>query len=302
MFDVVGVGDLDVDIYIELDKIPGHDEKILSNKHHYHIGGMVANSIVALSRLGKKCILHAPVGDDYYGKLAIAGIESNFVNTSGVVMKPKGTTYFCLVMLDNSGEKSLIVNPTDCMALNSEDIKQDVISSAKHMHTILFDNVETAIGISRSNNMSISIDIEPSMLKGQDEKRIKNIIEKVDIVFLGEEAAEIIGNAKSPTKNAQAINSLGSNIVCVTQGSKGGIISAQGNLEEYFAYKGAVIDTTGAGDCFAAGFIYGYLEKWEIQKSAQFASAVAAIKTMSYGGHDGAPDLDEVTRFMSKVQ
>ncbi len=300
MFDVVGVGDLDVDIYVEVDKIPGRDEKVRANNHHYHVGGMVANSMVALSRLGKKCVLHAPVGNDHYGTLAVAGLERNAVDTSGLVIKPDGKTYFCVVMLDKSGEKSLIVVPTDCISLDSDDINQEVITSARHMHTVLFGNVEIALEIAKSRDMSISMDIEPSMLKGQDEDRISEIIKKVDIVFLGENAAESIGHAETPAWNAQLIASLGPSMVCVTQGSKGGFVANQGKLTNYYAYDVPVIDTTGAGDCFAAGFIYGYLNNWGIQQTAQFASAVAAIKTMKFGGHDGAPSLEEVDQFISK--
>ena len=300
MFDVVGVGDLDIDIYIELDRIPDFDEKLLANDHHFHGGGMVANTIVALTRLGKSCLLHAPVGDDLYGKLAIADLEHNGVETSGLIKKADGRTYFCVVMLDHTGEKSLIVVPTDSMNPKSKELSAETIQSARHMHTTLFPDVSGAIELAHAKEMSISIDIEPSMLHAKNQNEISKLLELVDIVFLGEQAAKQIGGTDDPQFNLKRVQTFGPKTVCLTQGNQGGLISDRSSREliQYQAYKVNVIDSTGAGDCFAAGFIYGYLEGWGLSQIAQFASAVAAINTQHFGGHDGAPTLEDVENFI----
>jgi sugar/nucleoside kinase (ribokinase family) len=64
-------------------------------------------------------------------------------------------------------------------------------------------------------------------------------------------------------------------------------------------FRVPVVDTTGAGDCFAAGFVHGVLSGWPPEQSARFANAVAAIKVMHHGGHTGSPRLDEVQAFLS---
>ena len=298
MFDVVGVGDLDVDLYMDLDRIPEPDEKLLARNHHYHVGGMVANTCAALSRLGKSTILHAPVGDDYYGNVALAGMKQSGVDVSGVIKKPVGSTYFCVVMLDPSGEKALIVVPTDCLHPAEEDICADVIKGARHMHTVLFDGVESALEIARENRITVSLDIEPGMVQGQSIDRLREILQKVDIVFIGETAADLVGSTGSPRENIEKIAGFGSGIICLTQGSRGGLVWHEGNVERYQAFPVKPLDTTGAGDCFDSGFIYGFLEGWPPLRSAEFASAAAALNTLSYGGHDGAPSFDEVIRMI----
>ena len=300
MFDVVGVGDLDIDIYIDVDHIPGFDEKILAKGHHFYGGGMVSNTIVALTRLGKSCLLHAPVGGDPYGELAIADLEQNGVDTSALIRKPDGQTYFCVVMLDHTGEKSLIVVPTDSINPTRSELKAETIQSARHMHTTLFADVAPAIESAHAKGVSISVDIEPSMLHAEKLNEISSILQKVDIVFLGERAARQIGGTDDPQVNLRRVQGLGPRIVCLTQGRRGGLVSdkVSGEEERYDAYSVKVKDTTGAGDCFDAGFIYGYLEGWGLLKTAQFASAVAAISTQVYGGHDGAPTLADVESFI----
>ena len=300
MFDVVGVGDIDIDIYVQLDKIPDYDEKLLANNHDFHAGGMVANTLVALSRLENKCVLHAPIGEDVFGQLAEQDLLENSVDASGLVHKPDGSTYFCIVMLDDIGEKSLIVVPTDSMALDAAEIKKDVICSAKHMHTTLFKDALVALEMAKSCGLTVSMDIEPSSLNRGSEDWVHEVLKMLDIVFIGENAAQTIANGKSPADNAKIISSLGPKIVCHTLGNRGGVIAEAGSgaLCEYPSFNVPVVDTTGAGDCFAAGYIHGYLKGWTVEKTAQFASAVAAINVMSMGGHTGAPYLADVKQFL----
>lgn len=301
MFDIVGVGTLDVSIYLNVDRIPQYDEKVLAKSHQYLVGGMIANSLVVASRLGLKTVLHAPVGQDQYGEMAIEGMKKNNVDISGLVHKPEGGTYFCVVMLDDVGEKSLIVVPSDNMDLKALEFDAKIITSAKHMHTILFDDVELAVDTAKENGMTISMDIETTMLNGNFDERLKKLLPKIDILFLGESAANILGHGISPDIDVKNIFALGVKVVCLTQGDKGGLIHDEGGISHFPAYKIKPVDSTGAGDSFAGGFIYGFLNNWDNIESAKFASAVAAINTLSYGGHDGAPTLAETQEFIQST-
>jgi len=300
MYDVIGIGDIDIDIYLKVDHIPGKDEKIKAQQLEFHSGGMVANFLVACSRLGLSCMFHGPVGADDYGRLALADLKKNHVDTSGVVIKKEKSTYFCVVLLDKYGEKSLIVAPTDCITPEPEDICHNLIPKAGHLHTTLFSITSEILETAQRNGLSISIDIEPESIDNLENNN--SLLRDVDIVFVNKNAAKRIGQSNNHEENIKKILQLGPKIVCITMGNKGGIVKSRSDPEliNYKAFQIPVVDTTGAGDCFAAGFVYGFLHNWGLQKTSEFASAVSAIKTLKLGGHSGAPKMDEVVSFLKK--
>lgn len=299
--DVIGVGDIDIDIYLEVEHIPSHDEKVLAKNVSLHPGGMVANFLVALRRLGTSCGFNGPVGLDEYGQIAINDLKNNSVDTSNVVYKENGKTYFCVVILDDSGEKALIVAPTDCLAPTEDDISPAGIKIAKHMHTVFHGSAQLkAIKLAHKNNLSISVDFEPDSVKIG--KNLDEILSLIDIAFINQNALFLMSKHQSIEKAMNDILSRGPGVVCVTLGKRGAIIISQNTKKPTYveSFNVPVIDTTGAGDCFAAGFIHGYLQKWPMDFVGKFSSATAAIKIMSKGGHTGAPTYVEVIRFMNE--
>lgn len=299
--DVIGVGDIDIDIYLEVEHIPTHDEKVLAKNVSLFPGGMVANFLVALRRLGTSCGFHGPVGLDEYGQLAINDLKNNLVDTSHVIYKENGRTYFCIVILDDSGEKALIVAPTDCLAPNEEDISPSAIGSAKHMHTVFHSSAQLkAIELARKNNLSISVDFEPDSVKLG--KNINEILSLIDVAFINQNALFLMSKNKSIEKAMDDILVRGPRVVCVTLGKRGAIITTQATKKPIYveSFHVPVIDTTGAGDCFAAGFIHGYLQNWPMDFVGKFSSATAAIKIMKKGGHTGAPTYDQVIQFLDE--
>ncbi len=301
--DVLGIGDIDVDIYLEVDRIPGRDEKLVANQYHIFPGGMVGNFVVALSRLGMSCGFHGPVGDDEYGQMAINDLVENKVDPTYVIIKQGGKTYFCVVILDDSGEKALIVAPTDCLEPLEEDISERAIKSARHMHTIYHGPAQLkAIQLAKINNLTVSVDFEPGSIK--DNPEVVDHLSLIDIAFINQNALQYLSDLPDQEAAAFDVLSKGPEVVCVTLGSKGSLIVKKNEPEPKWvkAFKVPVIDTTGAGDCFAAGFVYGYLKGWPIELTGQIASATAAIKIMSKGGHAGAPSISQVREFLLENQ
>lgn len=297
--DVVGVGDADIDIYLQVDHIPGRDEKILArNTHHYHPGGMIANFLVALRRLGTACAFHGPVGDDEFGAMSLAALSANGVDTSGAVIKAGEKTYFCVVMLDSSGEKSLIVAPTTCLFPALDDLSEQVIARARHLHTAASD-VETALRattIAKENGLTTSIDIEAGMVEPHASTAL---LAQVDLLFVNQEAARRLSNTTELEDAARHLLQQGPQIVCITMGAEGSLVVDAASTYRAKAFTVPVVDSTGAGDCFAAGFVHGYLQGWSLPRTATFASAVAALNVMHLGGHGGAPLFNHVAAFLS---
>jgi sugar/nucleoside kinase (ribokinase family) len=294
---VIGVGDADIDIYLEVDHVPGRDEKVLARTLRLIPGGMVANFLVALSRLGVPCAFHGVVGDDEFGQLTLADLSANHVDVSHALVKD-GRTYFCVVMLDPGGEKSLVVAPTGCLFPLPEDISEEAIAGADHIHTTS-GNLATAmrcLTIAREHGLTTSLDLEATVIE-QGEK-VMDLISRVDVLFLNKRALDRLDQQGLEVIRGRQFLGHRPQIVCVTMGEEGVLVLDSSGEHALDAFQVDVTDTTGAGDCFAAGFVYGFLHGWSPGEAAKFSNAVAALSTTQTGGHAGAPTREEVESFL----
>ncbi len=298
--DVIGVGDADIDIYLSIEHIPTNDEKIRASNYAFHPGGMVVNTLVALSRLGRSCGYHGRIGDDAFGSMVSANLRKNRVDTRGLIVRKGSQTFFCVILLDGSGEKALITAPTGCEQSDPDEISENLISQAVHLHTTAFylPTALRAITLAKTYGLSVSLDVDAGNSVNNED--LINILSQIDIIFLNRRGAAKFGNTSKADDAAHRIAALGAKMVCVTLGEEGSIVATVNKTIHTPAIPVEAVDTTGAGDCFAAGFIHGYLANWPLSYTCGFANAVAAINITQVGGHAGAPKLEAVKKFMNE--
>jgi sugar/nucleoside kinase (ribokinase family) len=124
----------------------------------------------------------------------------------------------------------------------------------------------------------------------------------VDIAICGEEHAYAVTHTNDPLKAVEKLSKDGYRTVGITLGSKGSIFKTEGKIVRQEAFKVKVVDTTGAGDVFHGAFAYGIVQGWDVQKTAEFASAVSALKCTKLGGRAGIPTLEEALTFIKEHQ
>lgn len=301
MVEVLGVGDAGMDVYLDVDRLPGRDEKVIAQRVEYHPGGMVGNFVVALQRLGTPCGFHGPVGDDDFGHSIAQDFHSEHVDVQGLVRKAGGRTYFCTVMLDGSGEKALVIAPTDCFFPQPSDVREDLFAGVRHVHTTasVLATAERVVEVARSAGCRVSLDLEPTALR---QPSVAALLPRVDILFLNQRAVSIVG-AATPMEAVERLCALGAGTVCITLGSEGAIAGcgagALGERAFVPAFDAPVVDTTGAGDSFAAAFVHGSLRGLVLEERLRFASAAAAISIGRRGGHAGSPTQAAVYDFLA---
>jgi sulfofructose kinase len=157
---------------------------------------------------------------------------------------------------------------------------------------------EKAIGLANKHGLTISLDLDAGKTQMNDE--LWDMLSNIDILFINSRGAHLLGNSTSIDEAAHNIVSRTSGTVCITLGNKGSITATSEERIMTNPFSVNVVDTTGAGDCFAAGFIHGYLSKWSIKSIALFANAVAAMSITEIGGHTGAPSIKEAITFLEK--
>ena len=263
MVDVLGLGDAGIDIITKIPKIPAHDEKILANDFSYHTGGVIANFLCALAKLGTKCGFVGLLGNDEFGERIIRKFTSLGIDLSNLIIRQEESTYFCVSMLDQSGEKALVIFPTNTIFPQPDDIKQDMISGAKLLHTTGL-HAATAIkafNFAKKESILASLDLEPSTL-AQGQNLGRQLISHTDILFLNTHASKLLyPDIEDSEIVGKRLLALGPKIVVLTLGERGSTTVTRDQVIRIPAFHVNVVDTTGAGDCFNAAFIHTFLKE-----------------------------------------
>ncbi len=296
--DLLAVGHALVDIRFLVKEFAGPDEEASVIKQSRGAGGSAVNVAIDASRLGLKTGVIAKIGFDAMGRLIVDELMREKVDLSGIRIG-FGETGFTIVIINSRGEISMYGYKGVAEELEPSEINPHLISMAKHLHipSLRIDTSVEAASIARKNNLTISWDPGRVLAKKGIDK-LSEIIGLVDIVLANRHETKLMTGLDDYRKAAAEIKELGPRIVVVKKGGEGVYVLSSDLEKEYSAYKvDEVVDTTGAGDAFAAGLIAGLVKGYSLEKSIKYALAVAALKVTRLGSHE-APCHDEVVKFI----
>lgn len=277
------------------------------------IGGAESNVAIALARLGHKAGWFSKLGDDEFGRYIKSTVMGEEVDVSRVKKDPKRTTGILFK------ERFSTVNPnvyyyrkgSAASHLMMEDLDMEYIASAKILHVTgislaLSEEMREAVfyAVKEAKKRGVLISFDPNIrlkLWSEEEARetILEMVKLTDLLFPGKEEAELLLGLTEPEEIAVTFLKLGVQTVALKLGKSGCYVK---NKEtEAFVHGYTVdhpVDTVGAGDGYAAGFISGYLENLSLTECAQRANAVGAMATLVKGDMEGFPYKDQVEIFM----
>lgn len=301
---VLGLGDAGVDVILHVPRLPQHDEKILATRVERYPGGVIGNFLCALSRLGTKSTFVGCLGNDEFGALVRKGFDECGVDMTRLIVKDGEETSYCLTMLDRTGEKALVIAPTATRFPAPEDLTDDTLTDADLLHTtgIRIDTTVKAIALAQRRGVKVSVDLEPSAL-GQGEDWVRELLASSHLLFVNAHALrEMFPGETNLGRAGEALLRHGPEVVVITQGADGSLVLTSTESIRTSAFQVTVRDTTGAGDCFNAAFVHGYLEGWTLERTALFATAAAAISITAVGAQTGLPTRPEVEIFLRQRQ
>lgn len=288
MIDVVG--DACIDLVLPVPYVPEPDEKVHTREAAVSPGGVALNVAVALARLGSEVALHARIGEDAFGSMVLAALESESVDTAGVAVDTSISTYFTVSLItDDSPEKRMVVAVTPGLYP-----QQANLGPSAWGHTVPFDMDAAAQATDqwRSQGVPFSIDLEPACLPD----------DPIDIASVTRGADTLIANARTrdllagSAEDALAVltGPLGGRQAVVTQGPDGILFNADGHLGSIPAHPVEAVDTTGAGDSFAAGYIWARTSGSGVIEALQTATITGALACRSLGALASLPHRHEI--------
>jgi ribokinase len=305
LIDVVGLGALNVDIIYEIKRpfFPSEvklekGREIFTSEEEFEAvkswinrvgrlvwqsgGGQAANTCYALSRIGVSTGFLGVVGEDKFGDFVFETLQG--VDTSRI--KRRGKTGICLAILDERGERTLMIFPNTNDTLSFKDIDVKYASQAKFLYLSSFvggSPLKAQIELVKKIPRDVKVAYDPGAIHaGRKWEEISILISHSNILFLNEEELKMLAGKKED-KAVNSLFSLGVEIIVLKRGEKGSTVFTKESFFHVPAEKVDVVDTTGAGDVYAAGFITSLLRGLDIHSSAKIATKMAAISVQGYG-------------------
>ncbi|MDL2270807.1 carbohydrate kinase family protein, partial [Methanobrevibacter sp. OttesenSCG-928-I08] len=296
--EVIGFGALNMDRVYSVENIAGKDEETFINSKKDTPGGSAANTIIGLSKLGIKTSFIGKIAEDDDGEAIELNLAFNEVFTNNLIYSNEGNTGLVHDFVDKDGNRALYVDPGVNDNILIGEINPKNVNSTKIIHYSSFvgDSFKAQNELLDALNDDIILSFDPGMIyidKGID--AISKILNRTNILLINEnELKKLFNNEVFSIKElAKKILNFGIDTVVVKKGSKGVYALNKDDEIEVESFNVDVVDTTGAGDSFNAGFLYSYLKGFSLLKSCTIGNWTAS-KSIQSMGMEGFPSKNEL--------
>jgi len=293
--DLVGVGLNATDTVIPLSKYPVRGSKVEYPTSTVLPGGQVASTVVACQHWGLRTRYVGKLGDDSAATLhreafARAGVETQLITVPG------GASPQSLILVDGGGERTVLCRRDERLILQPGDLNREWIVNARALHVDGHDTAAAtlAAGWARAAGVPVIADLD-EIYPGVEE-----LLVNIDYLIVSRDLpCRLMGGADLETALQQMQHRYGCRIAAATLGQEGVLAWDGEQFQHVSAYQVPVADTTGAGDIFHAGFIYGLLQGWPLERQLDFACAAAALNCMAVGARGGIESVEAIEKLMA---
>lgn len=292
--DLVGVGLNATDTIIQLSEFPECGSKTEYEGELIMPGGQVASTVVACQSWGLATRYVGKLGDDdaarLHGKEFLrTGVQAQLIHVPGVASARS------LILVDRHGERTVMCRRDERVMLRPEELEREWIVNARALHVDGHDTAAAivAAGWARAAGVPVIADLD-EIYPGVDA-----LIEKVDYLIASRDfPCRLTGESSLKAALPEIQSRYGCALTAATLGVNGVLAWDGSRFHHAPAYRVPVVDTTGAGDIFHAGFIFGLLQGWELERQLDFSCAAAAMNCMAQGARGGIRSVAEIESFM----
>jgi ribokinase len=292
------IGSLNMDMVVQVQQLPRPGETAVGEDLLRAAGGKGANQAVAAARLGAEVSMVGRVGHDAFGRELSRSLRDVDISTRWVqgADRPTGAA---LIFVDALGENSIAVAPGANMDLLPEDVPRRAIEAAEVVVAQLevpLAAIEEAFRLARLASVRTVLNAAPAA-------RVPgSLLDLADVLICNEvELGQLIGKAVATgdeAAGAQRVRRFAEQIVVVTLGSRGAIGVVGSEVVTAPAFAVEVVDTTGAGDAFVAGFVVGRWYASGVGEALRWGCAAGALATTRRGAQPSMPTFDELSALL----
>ncbi len=293
-FDAVGFGLNAVDHLIVVPAYPAFDTKVRFTAYEKAAGGQTASAMVALQRLGMKTAYAGRFGSDEAGRFGRLSLEDEGVNLDFAQTVAGANTQVAFIIIEEqTGERTIVWDRDERLSYREDEAPIEIATRGRVLHLDAHDPPACAVmaRAARAAGAIVTVDVD-NVYEGLPE-----LLPFIDVLITSSGFPHRLTGIRDQRAALTELKTrYGCAIVGATLGARGAIVLHEGQFIESpaFAVPGGCRDTTGAGDAFHAGFIYGILRDDELEDCMRLGNAVAALKCRGLGARATLPTVDEL--------
>lgn len=287
--EVVGIGSCTVDFFALVPRLLGSEEKTNAKSLEIHAGGVTANNLTQVARLGAKAGWLGLLGDDDNGRIIEKAFLDDGMDISGIETVKGELSSLTWIPVDAEGQRCIYMFPNVTGKISVHQVLTRFaphIQAAKHFHTeasqLPLVPVRQAMQVARAAGVRVifDLDVSPNFFcqcnLGTPEE-LAAALKFVDVLKPCKAAALEFTGEDDHERIARKLLHMGPSVVAITLGVNGCLLATKDQMAHVPAFTVKPVDTTGAGDAFMGGLSYGLLQKWDLERVGAFANACAAL-------------------------
>jgi ribokinase len=296
--DAIGFGALNVDKLFRVNKLAAAEEESFITSSEETCGGSAANAMVGLARLGCKVGFLGKVADDSEGRMLIDDFHREGVDTKGIIRQKGGRSGLVMGFVDEEGDRALYVNPGVNDTITFGEISKEYAFQTNFLHLTSFVGEKSFSAqkkLIENLPLYVKLSLDPGELYAR--KSLTGLLPLVRRAFvmmpnLGE--LELLTGMNDYSKGARILQKTGVKVVAVKLGPKGCFVTDGKKSHLIRSFRVRVVDTTGAGDAFCAGFLYGLISGATLYECGRLGNFAASRCIMRMGARPGLPRLKDL--------
>ena len=310
IFDVICVGAALVDMVARVERYPEQDDEVFVSNLTLFSGGAAANTVYVCAKLGLKTAFIGKLGrDDVFGSKILNDFNEVKVETKFLKYSDEFNTGSAYVALSKEGERRIYAYSGAANYLSKADIIEEEVSQTNLLYLSSLKNMEPFIQAAViGRKLKIPIILNPGMLIiEQGLAKIESLLRKIDILIISQREFTVLNGFEQEKidlerfkRDSHKLFSFGVKVLIITMGKKGALMLTHDNAQIIPPIEtDNVVDTTGAGDAFSAGFIYGFIQKSSFKfedliNNVRIGNFIASKCIEKLGARNGIPEKGEI--------
>jgi sugar/nucleoside kinase (ribokinase family) len=301
-FDILVAGEINPDLILTGDVEPafGQVEKLVDDAM-LRIGSSSAIFACGAARLGMKVALIGVCGEDVFGRFMLDEMKKSGVDVTRVILRENGHTGIS-VILNRQSDRAILTHPGLISALTAEDVPDELLHQARHLHVASY-FLQTSLQpglpglFAKARSMGLTTSLDTNYDPDGRWSNFDELLSVTHVLMLNErEAISLAGVSDIQSAATQLGARVGT--LAIKLGAEGALAVRGDQNVRVPSLPVEVVDTVGSGDSFDAGFIFGYLNNWNLPDSLRLGCVCGALSTRQSGGTAAQPTLAEARRYV----
>jgi sugar/nucleoside kinase (ribokinase family) len=299
LVDFTGIGENATDIVLRLKDFPARDGKTDTVSREVRLGGQVATAVHAAACWKLRTRYVGAAGSDHNADLHRAALKKLGVETH-LIRAPKAESRLSYILVENeSGSRAVLCHRDPRVGLDKRHLRKEWFQRSRLVHVDGENPEASRLAASWAKEAGVPVMCDLDVFS----EELRFVVPHVDYPVLSLGMLEPLGGSNDPLVALPSIRAkYGSKLVCATMGEHGALAWDGFRFDYQPAFRVKVVDSTGAGDLFHAGFAFGLLKGWALQRVLAFGCAAAGLNCMSHGARGGIGSLTAIVRLQREFK